>query len=101
MSISKREILASLATIEASDPAYFGDMPVADDVARDIFASAMAALSASSEFEGAAPVCRETSLLATITHMMLEAAYLRYQLHATGQAANLEAGRLLAKAAAQ
>ena len=100
MSISKQQILASLATIEVHAPAYFGDMPVADDVARDIFASAMASLSASPDFANAEPACREASLLATLTHLLLEAAYLRHRLHATGQAASVEAGCLLAKLAA-
>ncbi|MEO8807068.1 MAG: hypothetical protein ABI433_13390 [Burkholderiaceae bacterium] len=97
MAISKQEILASLATIEVNAPAYFGDMPVADDVARDIFASAMESLSASPDFANAEHACRETSLLATLTHVMLEAAYLRYQLHATRQASSAEAGCLLAR----
>lgn len=100
MSVSKQEILAALATIEVHAPAYFGDMPVSDDVARDIFASAMATLSASTEFANATPTCREASLLATLAHVMLETAYLRYRLHSTGQAANAEADRLLAKLAA-
>lgn len=100
MSISKQVILASLASIEVNDPAYLGDMPVADDVARDIFASAMATLSASPDFANAEQRCREASLLATLTHVMLEAAYLRYQLHATRQASSAEAGCLLARLAA-
>ena len=100
MSISKQQVLASLATIEAHAPAYFGDMPVADDVARDIFAAAMAGLSASPDFANADPACREVSLLATLTHVLLEAAYLRHRLHAMGQAASVEAGCLLAKLAA-
>lgn len=100
MPISKQKILTALATIEAHAPAYFGDMPIADDVARDIFASAMAGLSASPAFANAAPACREASLLATLTHVLLEAAYLRHRLHATGQAASVEAECLLAKLAA-
>lgn len=99
MTVPKHQILASLATIEARAPLFFGDMPVADDVVRDIFAAAMSALTASSDFEHASPQCREVSLLGTLTHVMLEAAYLRYQLHASGQAAAGETGRLLAKVA--
>jgi len=99
VSVSKQTILASLAIIEAQAPAYFGDMPVADDAIRDIFASAMAALSASPDFERAAPACREATLLGTLTHVMLEAAYLRHRLHASGQAASLETHRLLARVA--
>lgn len=100
MSISKQQILASLATIEENAPAYFGDMPVADDVARDIFASAMASLSAAPDFANADPARREASLLATLAHVLLEAAFLRYRLDAVGQAASVEAGCLLAKLAA-
>ena len=99
MSISKQQILASLATIEENAPAYFGDMPVADDVARDIFASAMANLSAAPDFANADPACREASLLATLAHVLLEAAFFRYRLDAVGQAASVEAGCLLAKLA--
>ena len=99
MSISKQQILASLATIEENAPAYFGDMPVADEVARDIFASAMASLSAAPDFAKADPACREASLLATLAHVLLEAAYLRYRSDAMGHAASVEAGCLLAKLA--
>jgi hypothetical protein len=100
MSVSKQEILASLATIEAQSPAYLGDMPVDDDVARDIFASAMAPLSASPDFENAELDCREISLLATLTHVMLEAACLRYRLQASVQAASFETRCLLGKLSA-
>ncbi len=100
MSITKQQILASLATIEENAPAYFGDMPVADDVARGIFASAMASLSAAPDFANADPACREAALLATLAHVLLEAAFLRYRLDAVGQAASVEAGCLLAKLAA-
>ncbi len=99
MSISKQQVLASLATIEVHAPAYFGDMPIGDDVAREIFASAMASLSASPDFANADPACREASLLATLAHVLLEAAYLRYRLDVIGQAASVEAGCLLAKLA--
>ena len=99
MSISKQQVLASLATIEVHAPAYFGDMPIGDDAAREIFASAMASLSASPDFANADPACREASLLATLAHVLLEAAYLRYRLDAIGQAASVEAGCLLAKLA--
>jgi hypothetical protein len=101
MSITTREILASLAAIEARAPAYFGDMPIADDDARELFASAMATLSASPEFASAAPASREACLLATLTHVMLESAYLRHRLHANGAAASVEAGSLLAKLTAR
>lgn len=97
MTTSKQEILASLAIIESYAPAYFGDMPIADDVARNIFASAMAALSASPAFAGADPSCRETSLLATLAHVLLEAAYLRHQLHGSSEESGVEASRLLLK----
>ena len=98
MPISKQEILATLAMIETQAPLFLDHMPVADDVARDIFASAMATLSATPVFRDATPACREASLLATLTHVLLEAACLRYRLHALGQEAAGEAGRLLAKA---
>lgn len=97
MTTSKQDILASLALIESHAPAYFGDMPVADDVARNIFASAMAALSASPAFADAEPSCRETSLLATLAHVLLETAYLRHQLHGSCEASGVEAFRLLRK----
>lgn len=99
MSVSKHQILASLATIEAQAPLFFGDMPVDDDRVRDIFAASMAALNASPDFRRATPHSREVSLLATLTHVLLEAACLRYRLHASGQVAVDEADRLLAKAA--
>ena len=97
MTTSKHDILWALATIETQAPAYLGDMPVADDTARDIFASAMAALSASPAFAKAEPACRETSLLATLTHVLLEAAYLRHQLRGRSERSSVEAGRLLSK----
>lgn len=100
MSVSKHEILSALAAIEQQSPAYFGDMPMADDDIRDIFASAMATLSASPGFDDAMPACREVSLLATLTHTMLEVAYLRYRLHETSHAAIVDAGRLFGRLAA-
>ena len=99
MPISKQDILATLATIEARAPLFLGNMPVADDVARDIFASAMASLSAMPTFAAAEPACREASLLATLTHVLLETACLRHHLHAVGEQAHVETERLLAKAA--
>lgn len=98
MTVSKHQILVSLASIEREAPLYLGDMPVADDLVRDIFATSMAAYNASSDFQSAPQHSREVSLLATLTHVMLEAAYLRFQLHATALAAASETGRLLAKA---
>lgn len=98
MTVSKHQILASLARIERDAPVFFGDMPVADDLVRDIFAASMEAYSASLDFQSAPQHSREVSLLATLTHVMLEAACLRFQLHATAQAAASETGRLLAKA---
>lgn len=99
MSVSKHQILAALAGIEKSSPLFFGDMPVADDRVRHLFAAAMATLSASRDFAQATSQCKEVSMLATLTHVMLEAAYLRHQLDATVRAAHGEAGRALAKAA--
>lgn len=100
MSISKHQILSSLAAIELHAPVYFGGMPVADDLVRDIFAAAMAGLSASPAFECATPACRETALLAVLAHVMLESTHLQYQLRASGAAASCEAVRLLARSAA-
>lgn len=97
MTTSKQQILASLAIIEAHAPAYFGDMPIADDLARDIFASAMAALSASPAFASAESACRETSLLATLAHVLLESAYLRHQLQRSCEESGVEASRLFSK----
>jgi hypothetical protein len=99
VSISKHQILASLATIEKQSPLCFGAMPVADDIIRDIFAASLAGLNASSDFRRATPHAREVSLLATLTHALLEAACLRYQLQASGQAAAGETDRLLARVA--
>ena len=100
MPISKHQILASLAAIEAHSPAYFGDMPVPDDQLRDIFASAMAGLSASPDFDGATAPCREAALLALLTHVMLDAAYLQHQWHGSAQRASREVARLVGRAAA-
>ena len=101
MSVSKHQILASLATIEKQAPLCFGDMPVADEQIRDIFAASMAGLNSSADFRHASAHARELSLLATLTHALLDAACLRYQLQATGQAAAGETGRLLARVAIQ
>lgn len=101
MPVSKQQILAALEAIESRAPLFLGDMPVADDIVRDIIASSMAALTDSSDFGRATPRCREISLLATLTHVMLEAAYLRYQLYGPAQAAAGEARRLLSKIATQ
>jgi hypothetical protein len=88
-----------LAAIEGKSPLFFGDMPVDDATVRDIFAASMAELTNSSEFERATPKCRELSLLATLTHAMLETACLRYQLHGPAQAAAGDARRLLSRIA--
>lgn len=100
MSISKHRILSALAVLERQAPAYFGDMPVADDDIRDIVASAMATLSASPAFDAVSSTGREVSLLATLTHTMLEVAYLRHRLHETSHAAMVDAGRLCTRLAA-
>lgn len=99
MPVSKRQILECLATVEQRAPIDFGDMPVAEDTVRDIFASAAAALHASSDFRRASPARREASLLASLTHVMLEAACLRYQLQASAQSAAAATDHLLARVA--
>jgi hypothetical protein len=97
MTVSKQQILATLATLEASAPLDFGNMPVADDRVRDIFATSMAGMSASDAFRCATPHCREEALLASLTHALLDAAQLRHQLLASAGRAKAEAYRLLAK----
>lgn len=97
MSVSKHQILASLANIERQAPLYFSDMPVADDAMREIFAAAMATLSDSPQFKHATPHAREVSLLATLTHVLLESADLRHRVGDSAQAATHEAAQLLAR----
>ena len=97
MTLSKQQILASLATIEKEAPLFFGDMPVADEVVRDLFASSMAALNDSVDFQRASPQRRQVSLLATLTHALLETAALRHQLHQREQDACGAADHLIAK----
>lgn len=97
MTVSKQQILASLAMIERDAPLFFGDMPVADDVVRDLFASSMAALNDSFDFQHASPQGRQVSLLATLTHALLETAALRHQLHQREQDARGAADHLIAR----
>lgn len=97
MAVSKHQILASLAMIEKEAPLFFGDMPVADDVVRDLFAASMAALNDSFDFQRATPQGRQVSLLATLTHALLETAALRHLLHQREQDACGTADHLIAK----
>lgn len=99
MTVSKQQILATLATIENQAPLFFGDLPVADDVVRDLFASSMVAFNESPDCRGATPDCRELAMLATLTHALLETACLRHELYQREQVAAREAGRLIAKVA--
>jgi hypothetical protein len=99
MTVSKQQILATLATIEDHAPLFFGDMPVADDVVRDLFASSMVALSESPDYRLATPNCRELAMLATLTHALLETACLHHELYQREQVASREAGCLIAKLA--
>ena len=99
MTVSKQQILSTLASIEQNSPLFFGAMPVADDRVREIFAESMAEMNASADFRRASAHSRETSLLAMLTHVLLEAACLRHQLSSTGQSAETEARRLLARVA--
>jgi hypothetical protein len=99
VSVSKHQILNRLAAIEQDAPLFFGSMPVDDQVLREIFATAMATLSASPLFRSASPEGREASLLATLTHVLLETADLRHRLGAPDDAAHGEAARLLKKVA--
>ncbi len=100
MNASKHRILACLSSIERESPLFFGDMPLAEDAVREAMASSVSALYASNGWRRATGERRELSLLATLTHLMLETACLRYQLHGCQEAAAGEAARLIAKAAA-
>ena len=99
MTVSKQQILASLTTIEQQAPLFFGDLPVADEVVRDLFAASMAAFNDSSDYRLATPQCREQALLAITTHALLQTACLRHALHQREQLAASETGRLMAKVA--
>ncbi|MBC7940960.1 MAG: hypothetical protein H7Z19_14580 [Chitinophagaceae bacterium] len=100
MTSSKRQILASLAHIEQRVPLFFGNIPVPDDQARELFAQSMAELKDSPDFRRAPAACRETALLASLAHALLDAAALRQQLQQRHQAAGHAARRLIAKVAA-
>ena len=97
VTVSKQQILATLATIENQAPLFFSDMPVADDVVRDLFAASMVAFNESPDCRGATPDCRELAMLATLTHALLETACLRHELHQQEQVASRQAGLLIAK----
>ncbi len=99
MTSSKLQILATLANLEQRAPLFFGAIPVADDLVRDLFASSMAALKDSSDFRQATADSREISLLASLTHALLETASLRELLQQRSQAAGHEAGRLISRVA--
>lgn len=94
MAICKHRILDSLAALETRRPLYAGAMPVADEVVRDVFASALADLSTATDFERADAASREASLLASLAHALLEVTYLREQLKTPAIAAAGEAARL-------
>ena len=99
VTVTKQQILLTLASIEKNSPLFFGAMPVADDRVREIFAESMAEMNASADFRRASVHSRETSLLAMLTHVLLEAACLRHQLSAPGQCAETETRRLLKRVA--
>ena len=100
MTVSTQQIMASLATIEQQAPLFLGDLPVSDELVRDLFASSLAALTESPDYRRATARSRELALLAILTHALLETACLRHQLVRSEQAAARETGRLMAKAAA-
>ena len=100
MTVSKQQILASVAIVEQQAPLFLSDLPVSDDVVRDLFASSLAALTESTGYRRATTQSRELALLAILTHALLETACLRHQLVHGELAAATETGRLMAKAAA-
>ena len=99
MTVSKHQLLVTLAALERQAPLYFDDMPLADDQIRDLFAEAMAGLLDAPDFRDATPRGRELSLLAALTHALIETAALRHRLSQQDQAAAGAAVRLIAKVA--
>jgi hypothetical protein len=53
VTLSKNLIQTALAKIEERDPLFFGDLPVCEDAARDVYVEAMAMLRDSPEFRRA------------------------------------------------
>jgi len=100
VTLSKNLIQTALAKIEERDPLFFGDLPVCEDAARDVYVEAMAMLRDSPEFRRAVPPQRELCLLASLAHALLDAVLLREQLQRFEQEAATAADRLIAKAAA-
>lgn len=101
MSVSKHQILNLLESLEACQPLYAGAMPLADDVVRDTFAAALAGLTRSPGFAAADQHGRELSLLANLTHALVEVTYLREQLQGQRRSAAEETSRLCARIAAR
>lgn len=101
MTVSKHQILNLLAALETRQPLYAGTMPLADDVVRDTFATKLAGLTCSPGFVSANQHCRELSLLANLTHALVEVTYLREQLQVQRLSAAVEASRLCARIAAR
>ena len=100
MAVSKHQILASLAGLEKRAPLYFGGMPVADDAVRDAVAAAMAGLSSALNAERASRQAIETTLLASMTHLLLELVHHEHMACDPAAVAANETRRLLARAAA-
>ena len=101
MSVSKHQILTLLEALEACQPLYAGAMPLADDVVRDTFAAALAGVTRSPDYALADQHCRELSLMASLTHALIEVTYLREQLQSQLQSAAAETARLCARIAAR
>ncbi len=101
MSVSKHQILDVLEALEASQPLYAGAMPLADEVVRDTFAATFAGLTRSPRFASANQHCRELSLLAHLTHALIEVTYLREQLQGQRRSAAAETSQLCARMAAR
>lgn len=97
MSVSQQQILTSMAAFDASQPLDAGALPVSEQTAFELFASAVSQFTCSREFERASPRCREAVLVSSLTYALVEAALLREQLEAQRQAAETESKRLLAR----
>lgn len=97
MSVSPQQILNSMAAFEMSSPLDTGALPVADDAALTLFASALSGLTHAPEFKRATPRRREAALVSSLTYALVEVALLREQLEAHRLSAEAESLRLLAR----
>lgn len=95
MAVSARDILTLLAEIEQGDPLDFGDLPLAEDTARELVTLSMAKFSADTASQGLGPESREALALAISARLLLDNLKLHYQvLTWDGQPAP-DAGELL------